>query len=87
MSDLLVLAETDGRTVLPSTLPTMTFAQAFCGMTGGSFDILILGAPGIEGEAEGQREAGRVEAVYLRLAVAVGVPEDPDTARLALGDE
>jgi electron transfer flavoprotein alpha subunit len=48
---LLVLAETDGGSVLPSTLQTVTFAQEWSSVTGGKFDILIAGGPGIEGTA------------------------------------
>jgi electron transfer flavoprotein alpha subunit len=64
---MLVLAETDGQAVLPSTLPTVTFAQAFCGVTGGSFDILIVGGPEIAGEAEAWRGCGAGRVLVAAL--------------------
>jgi len=71
MANLLVLAETDGRSVLPSTLPTITFAQAWARETGGGFDLLIVGGPEIASAAEAWRSygAGRVlAAAALELA-------------------
>src|SRR5579871_531018 len=62
MSQLLVLAETDGRQILPSTLPTVTFAQTWAQVTGNGFDLLIVGRHEIAGAAEAWRGygAGRV---------------------------
>lgn len=42
MARLLVIAETDGARLLPTTLPTLTFAQEWTAETGGSFDLLAL---------------------------------------------
>lgn len=62
MAHLLVLAETDGQSVLPSTLPTLTFAQAFARETGGDFDLLLIGGPEIASVVDSWRGygAGRV---------------------------
>lgn len=62
MANLLVLAETDGTRVLPSTLPTLAFAQAWAQAVGGGFDLLIAGGPDIAGAVEDWRGygAGRV---------------------------
>jgi electron transfer flavoprotein alpha subunit len=43
MAKLLVLGETDGKQILPSTLPAITFAQQWSAATGGSFDLLLVG--------------------------------------------
>ena len=51
MSNLLVLAETDGSHILPSTLPSISFAQAWAYETGGGFDLLLAGGPGIADSA------------------------------------
>ncbi|HLK60588.1 MAG TPA: FAD-binding protein [Chthonomonadaceae bacterium] len=47
MTKLLVLAETDGASVLPDTLPTLAFAQSWAAATGGSYDLLLTGGPEI----------------------------------------
>jgi electron transfer flavoprotein alpha subunit len=47
MPHLLVLAETDGYNILPSTLPTLSFAQQWSEATGGAYDLLVVGGPGI----------------------------------------
>src|SRR5258708_16281560 len=53
MPKLLVLAETDGSHVLPSTLAAVTFAQQWSAATGGDFDLLIVGdAAAAEGWAD-----------------------------------
>src|SRR2546423_11108734 len=44
---LLLLAESDGAHVLPSTLQAVTFAQSCTQTTGGAFDLLICGDEGI----------------------------------------
>ena len=43
MTSLLVLAETDGARIMPSTLSTITFAQQWAAATGGEFDLLVIG--------------------------------------------
>ena len=45
MAELLILAETDGRSLSPATLPAIAFSQEL----GGGFDLLIVGATGIDG--------------------------------------
>lgn len=52
MAELLVLAETDGARILPSTLPTLAFARAYAQATGGHYDLLIVGGPEIASAAE-----------------------------------
>jgi electron transfer flavoprotein alpha subunit len=42
MPALLVLAETDGHKILPSTLPTIAFAQQWAHATGGAFILLAI---------------------------------------------
>ena len=51
MTKLLVLAETEGASVLPDTLPTLTFAQDWAAATGGTFDLLLTGGPEIANAA------------------------------------
>src|SRR5690348_4701164 len=58
MPSLLVLAETDGVRVLPSTLPTLAFAQEWAKAAGGGFDLLVVGGLEIGGEAEAWRGYG-----------------------------
>lgn len=43
MTKLLALAETDGRRVLETTYPTLTFAQTWAQATDGTFDVLLTG--------------------------------------------
>lgn len=64
MARLLVLAETDGARILDSTLPAITFAQAWAKATGGVFDILMVGADSLASEAEAWRNYG-AESIFL----------------------
>ncbi len=58
MSDLLVLAETDGAQTLPGTQPLLGFAQRYAAETGADFDVLLLGGTEIGVEAEAYRQFG-----------------------------
>lgn len=51
LADLLVLAETDRRNILPSSQSALHFAQEYCKVTGGAFSLLIIGHPDIEAQA------------------------------------
>ncbi len=48
MNRLLVLAETDGVKILPSTLSVLTFAQRWSKLTGDAYDILVIGDSELE---------------------------------------
>ncbi len=48
MPRLLIVAETDGSHILPATLPCITFAQKWAGVTSGEFDILVAGGISVE---------------------------------------
>lgn len=73
MSTLIVLAETDGRAVLPSTLPTLTFAQRWAQETGGIFDLLVVGGPEVREAAENLRRYG-ARRVLLATSPALEHP-------------
>lgn len=64
MTKLLVLAETNGESILPGTLAAVAFAQKWQEAAGGTFDLLILGGKGIETAAESWRSFG-AERVLL----------------------
>jgi len=55
---LIVIAETDGARVLPSTRAAIRFAQEWSAATGGAFDLLVAGPPGIATQAEPWRRWG-----------------------------
>ena len=65
MPHLLVLAETDGRTVAPNTGPAIAFAQAWARAAAGTFDLLVCGAAGIEAGAEPWRNCGAGKVVVV----------------------
>jgi electron transfer flavoprotein alpha subunit len=67
MPELLLLAESDGAKVAAATLPAISFAQEFANETGGRFDILVLGGPGIAEQAEGLRGYG-AERILIAAA-------------------
>ena len=50
MVTLLVLAETDGATILPATLPVIAFAQQWAKLTGGIFSIAVIGGQSLDTE-------------------------------------
>lgn len=50
MPRLLVLAETDGVRIHPSTLPVVTFAQQWAAATGGSFVLLVVAGEKVDAE-------------------------------------
>jgi len=56
--NLLALAETDGRRVLPATLSALHFAQTWARLTEGTFTLLLAGGPEIGGEAAAWRGYG-----------------------------
>jgi electron transfer flavoprotein alpha subunit len=62
MPRLLVIAETDGARIHPSTLAVITFAQQWAAATGGTFTLLV--AAGTAVSAEDYRGFG-VETIYL----------------------
>ena len=68
MGQVMVLAETDGRRMLPGTLPALAFAQAFASATGGTFSLLVVGAPGVEAEAEALRGVGAERIICVPMA-------------------
>ena len=67
MTKLVVLAETDGVRVLPSTLATLSFAQAFAAETGGTFSLLLLGGTEITEEATRWQGFGADQIIVLAL--------------------
>lgn len=73
MSKLLVLAETNSAHVLPSTLSTIAFAQAYVQETGGGFDLLLVGGPAIANAAEPWRGWG-AERVFVVAAPELARP-------------
>lgn len=79
MSTLIVLAETDGCAVQPGTLPTLTFAQCWAQMTGGTFDLLVIGGPEVKKSAENLRRYG---ARRLLLAISPAL-EHPTADKVA----
>ncbi len=79
---LLVLAETDGASILPSTLQTITFAQEWSSATGGTFDILIAGGPEIEGKAADQAGYG-AQRVMVAAAPELAHPTADRVAAVA----
>jgi electron transfer flavoprotein alpha subunit len=77
MPHLLVLTETDGHNILPGTLPAMTFAQQWTQAVGGTFDLLVVGGPGISTDGWTAYGAGKVY-----VAAGAGL-EHPKADRLA----
>ena len=51
MAKTLLIAELDGGSLSPSTLPAITFAQSLVRQGGGGFDILAAGGADVEGQA------------------------------------
>ena len=58
MTNLLVLAETDGTRILPGTLSSIAFAQRMAREVGGDYDLLLIGGMEIENEADAWRGYG-----------------------------
>ena len=63
MLRLLIVAETDGSHILPPTMPAVAFAQRWQSLTGGEFDILLIGGSAIVQETGGLADLG-ASAVY-----------------------
>lgn len=64
MKRLLIVAETDGVKILPSTLPTMTFAQLWSKEAGGAFDLLVIGGSDIQ-QALGEWQNFGAETIFI----------------------
>jgi electron transfer flavoprotein alpha subunit len=58
VAHLLILAETDGARILPGTLPLIAFAQQWAQQNGDDFDLLLIGGPEIEREAQNYARYG-----------------------------
>ena len=65
MPKLLVVAESDGAKPLPATLPAVAFAQQWSELTGGVFDIVVLGGPDL---GAGAAELTGFGAAQVRVA-------------------
>ncbi|MDE2125005.1 MAG: FAD-binding protein [Armatimonadetes bacterium] len=76
MPHLLVLAETDGRSVAPNTGAAVAFAQQWARASSGTFDLLICGGAAVVAAAENWQEFGaRTVAVAADAALAQPVAD------------
>lgn len=81
MAQILVLAEANHSSILPATLPAITFAQQLAQITGGTFAILALGDANLDGES--LRGYG-AEQILTATDAAVAHPAADNAAAVAL---